>query len=148
MLSWFKFVEKYAQERGILYDTALDSAECIHAYKIEQDECRRKHRARVDAMSSNVQRNMNEMRKEMHRIRVLAMKNKMEVLSLDRSSTEIEISELLEKEEPGSCPIIESVPESTKYPIPIEYSRPIPQQRVRPTPKRKVSMFFTSSITK
>ena len=151
MLSWFKFVEKYAQEKNILYDTALDSSECIKAYKIQQEEYREKHRARVVAMSSNVQRNMNEMRKEMHRMRVLAMKDKVAQLvqespsAPDSHTPQLEISEQLEKKGPK-----ESF-QNINNCGPIGYSRPIPPMppnRPHSTPKRKVAMFFTPTITK
>ena len=72
MLQWPVFVEKYAKEYNILYDTALESSECIAIYQKYRDDQREKHRQRRLSMSEKV----DGFRKEKHRKRILAMSEK------------------------------------------------------------------------
>ena len=132
MLTWFKFVEKYAEEHNILYDIALESPECIRAYKEQQEEYRKKHQERVAAMTSIVQKNRNEIRKEIHRVRTLAMKEKLDQLSQEPLLSEIRDQEIqIEISEP-------IIVKNTKSPIKnFQISQP---QLVH---RKRVSMFFT-----
>jgi hypothetical protein len=100
MLSWFDFAQKYALQKNILYDNAVESYECINAYRKYKDELRERHRARIQNLASHVQRNVEEVKRERHRERVLAMTKKVNELvqqDLVIKNQRILISEISEK---------------------------------------------------
>jgi hypothetical protein len=100
MLSWFDFAQKYALQKNILYDNAIESYECINAYQRYKAELRERHKARIQNLASHVQRNVEEVKRERHRARVLAMNTKVEQLVQQESvikNQRVLISELTEK---------------------------------------------------
>ena len=152
MLSWFDFAQKYALQKNILYDNAVESYECINAYRKYKDELRERHRARIQNLASHVQRNVEEVKRERHRERVLAMTKKVDELvqqDLLIKNQRILVSEISEKfadkveadvdDNQITCMTTAEPPPPTPTPPP----RPIPPPRpMTPTPMRNPTGFY------
>jgi hypothetical protein len=149
MLQWPGFVEKYAKEHNILYDTALESSECIAKYQKYRDDQREKHRQRKLAMSEKA----DGFRKEKHRQRILAMSAKADkVVQEFQEQIQQQISEHSENNhEKYENKIIQcrlpptSVP---TIPIPIPQNTAVvaesPKCPVRPKQIQRKTMIFTN----
>jgi len=160
MLSWFDFAQKYALQKNILYDNAVESYECINAYQKYKDELRERHRARIQNLASHVQRNIEEVKRERHRARVLAMTKKVDELvqqDLVIKNQRILVSEISEKfadkvdaNQLTCMTTAEPPPPPTPPPTPPPIPPPPPPKnptdyygRARSCGRQRINMFFT-----
>jgi hypothetical protein len=152
MLSWFDFAQKYALQKNILYDNAVESYECINAYRKYKDELRERHRARIQNLASHVQRDVEEVKRERHRARVLAMTKKVDELvqqDLVIKNQRILVSEISEKfaadkadDNQITC-MTTAAPPTPPPPPPPPPPRPTPPPRpMTPTPMRNPTGFY------
>jgi hypothetical protein len=150
MLSWFDFAQKYALQKNILYDNAVESYECINAYRKYKDELRERHKERIQNLASHVQRNVEEVKRERHRARVLAMTKKVDELvqqDLVIKNQRILVSEISEKfaankadDNQITCMTTAEPPTPPPPPRPTSPPRPM-----TPTPMRNPTGFYGRS---
>jgi hypothetical protein len=163
MQSWTEFAKKYALQKNILYDNALESDECQQAYQRYKAELRERHKARIQNLSNQVQRNVEEAKRERHRARVLAMNTKVEQLAQQERVVKNQrtlISELMEKikaDEVSKQEVKEITCMTTPEPPPPPPPPPRPSPPPPPPPRnptgyyvrsrscgrQRINMFFT-----
>jgi hypothetical protein len=122
MLSWPEFAKTYGDTHNILYDHALESAECFAAYQLYMTEQRGKHYDRVQRLRGHMQQTLAEAKRETHRARIRAMTAKSDRL--------VEERKVIQMRQNMVCELSKRIAERT----PAELSPPPPQTPVRHTP--------------